>query len=132
MLKLNLKVVASFTPDEIDLSRIESVGVKLFKQYLTFAYNTSLNKLTYQENIEKGIKLKIAEFIKSCGFDVVLDYGYSSFKVDIAIIDKNNPNRFVGGILLDNQTYLEEKTCKDREILKKDILINNGWKILRV
>lgn len=130
--KLNLKVVASFTPDEIDLSRIESVGVKLFKQYLTFAYNTSLNKLTYQENVEKGIKLKIAEFIKSCGFDVVLDYGYSSFKVDIAVVDKNDSNKFIGGILLDNQTYLEEKTCKDREILKKDILINNGWKILRV
>ena len=130
--KLNLKVVASFTPDEIDLSRIESVGVKLFKQYLAFAYNASLNKLTYQENIEKGIKLKIADFIKSCGYDVIIDYGYSTFKIDIAIIDKDNPNRFIGGILLDNQTYLEEKTCKDREILKKDVLINNGWKVLRV
>ena len=130
--KLNLKVVASFTPDEIDLSRIESVGVRLFKHYLTFAYNTSLNNIENNNNQEIGIKTKIANYIKSLGFDVILDYGYSSFKIDIAVIDKNDPNRFVAGILLDNQIYLNEKTCKDREILKKEILTNNGWKILRV
>ena len=114
------------------MSRIESVGVRLFKHYLTFAYNTSLNNIQYIENNEIGIKTKIANYIKSLGFDVILDYGYSSFKIDIAVIDKNDPNRFVAGILLDNQIYLNEKTCKDREILKKEILTNNGWKILRV
>lgn len=130
--KLNLKVVASFTPDEIDLSRIESVGVKLFKQYLTFAYTASLNKSNMINTSEDGIKNKIATYLRSLGYEVVLDYGYSTFKIDIAIVDKNDKNRFAAGILLDNETYLNEKTCKDREVLKKDILVAGGWKILRV
>lgn len=130
--KLNLKVVASFTPDEIDLSRVESVGVRLFKQYLTFAYTASLNKNYQASSVEDGIKNKIADYLKSLGYEVVLDYGYSTFKIDIAVVDKNDKNRFAAGILLDNETYLNEKTCKDREVLKKDILVAGGWKILRV
>ena len=70
--------------------------------------------------------------LKKQGYEVVLDYGYSSFKIDIAIVDKENPNKFVCGVMLDGQNYLNEKTCKDREVLKSEVLQLNGWKVYKM
>ena len=66
------------------------------------------------------------------GYDVVLDYGYSSFKIDIAILDKNDSNKFICGVMLDGKYYLDEKTCKDREVLKGKVLQLNGWKVYKM
>ena len=131
--KHNLKVVASFMPHEIDTTRVESEGVKLFKEYLQFVYDAANNEIDKQSFDDgDGFKKRIATMLKKQGYEVVLDYGYSSFKIDIAIIDKENPNKFVCGVMLDGQNYLNEKTCKDREVLKSEVLQLNGWKVYKM
>lgn len=131
--KYNLKVVASFYPEEIDLSRIESEGVKLLKKYLEFACQaSSLDFLPCQKEENEGLKDKIASFLKKHDYDVVFNYGYSSFKIDLAVFEKQNHQQFICGILLDGKRYVQEKTCRDREFIKNEMLKENDWRIYRI
>lgn len=132
--KYNLKIVCSFYPDDLDLSRIESEGVKLFKKYLEFAYNLSSNRIVYSTDDDNnyGIKRNISNYLNSQGYKTVLDYGNSSFKIDIAVVDKYDENAFVCGILIDGSQSDNGLSCKDREVLKNEVLGDNGWKIYNV
>ncbi len=130
--KYNLKIVCSFLPTDLELSRIESEGGRLFKEYLEYAQMVSLGIHKFNDDILSvdGVKASIASFLHENGYKYLLNYGYSSFKIDIAIFNPNDDKQLICGIIIDNQDA--NITIKDKEVILKKVLYYNEWKIYNV
>lgn len=135
--KYNIKVVASIRSIDIDSKKINSKGAKLLKEYLAFAENNET--LVTEQNIseeelvnKQSLQANISQFLREQGLEVINNYGFSNFKIDIVVIDPNDNNKYICGILLDGEYYEQDHTCRGREYLKQHILENNGWKVYRL
>ncbi|MCR5608586.1 MAG: DUF4011 domain-containing protein [Lachnospiraceae bacterium] len=133
--KYEMKVFATLTPEMIDLKRTSAEGVAALKEFLEFASG----KEEVQENSDKGSKdtknavaKKIAEFLKAEGFETDLNIGHSNFKVDIGVIDPENSEQYILGIMLDGESYRIAKATKDREISNLGVLESLGWNVIRI
>ncbi len=58
--------------------------------------------------------------------------GCSEYKIDIGIVDPENPDSYLLGILADGENCKNSATSKDRFVLQPDVLAGLGWKIMRV
>lgn len=131
--KCNVKLVSSILPSDIDLSRTESEGVKMLRQYIEFAMNGSSTLRAGQTEAEKDVFLDVvSEFIISHGYKIKKYVGCSGYKIDIAVVHPNNDNCFVVGIECDGLSYAAAKSARDRDRLRKSVLEAMGWRIYRV
>ena len=85
--KQNVKLVSSIKTFDIDLSKTESVGAKLLKEYLNYAENgityENLNSTT--ADIKNAFVLDVYNEIVKAGFKADTRVGYSGHKIDIAV-----------------------------------------------
>ena len=121
--KYNVTVVASIMPSDIKDS--DSLGVKLLKQYLEFAYDT--NSLANKSDECNGVILKLKEFLEDKGYSVYPNYGSSKFKIDLAVKENDH---FVLAIRVDGNDKLGNITDSNR--LEKLLLERQGWKYYKV
>ena len=70
--------------------------------------------------------------MKEKGYETDLSVGRSEYRIDIGVVDPENPEEYILGILLDGNGYGTAKTTRDREIAQISVLNGLGWKILRV
>jgi hypothetical protein len=82
--------------------------------------------------MEKTITLQIAKKLEERGVKVNTFVGKSKFKVNIAIVDPHNEEKYVMGILLDDKIYHAIPTMSDREIVQPSVLKSLDWRIKRV
>ncbi len=134
--KCEMKVFSSLRPEMINLSRTSAAGVAALKSFLEYASgiplmedDTSIKTNTVEYT---GIVDSICEKLKKNGYDTDKMVGHSEYKIDIAVVDPQNPEKYLCGILLDGNNYGEAKTTRDREVAQKAVLAGLGWTILRV
>ena len=82
--------------------------------------------------MEKVITMQIAQKLEEKGLKVNTFVGKSRFKVNIAILDPHNEEKYQMGILLDDKLYHAIPTMSDREIVQPSVLKSLDWKIKRV
>ena len=122
--KYNVTVVSSILPEDIK-DNTDSVGVKLLKQYLYFAYHLNVSK-DYVDSSD-GIILSVKEFLEERGYTVLTNYGSSKFKIDLAV--KEN-NKFILAIRIDGNEA--SKNITDSYRLEKLLLERQGWKYYKL
>lgn len=132
--KINMKIVCSFNPENIAITKDDQTGLIALKHFLVYAKNKTIS--CSSDVKEKLIKDEVCENIKielsKLGYTVDLNVGTSSNKVDLAVRDVNNINKYSIGIMVDGVNYKSCKTVRDREKLKVKVLEKLGWKIKRV
>ncbi|MDR2441853.1 MAG: DUF4011 domain-containing protein [Planctomycetaceae bacterium] len=135
--KYGITVVSSIRHNEIDLKRTNSRGVQLLHDYLNFA-EYGVNKLaeSITENpeteTESPFEYETAKLLRNSGFDVRHQIGCSGYKIDLALMDKESPDRYVLGIECDGTTYHRSTTARDRDRLRQEVLEGLGWTIHRI
>ena len=72
----------------------------------------------------------IFRLLTDCGYNVVQRPGFSSFRIDLAVV--NEAGDFVLGIMCDGQMYKSAGNVRERERLRNTILEEMGWKIYKV
>lgn len=127
-------VFSTLHSDQIDLNRTSAAGVSGLKRFLEFAEKGGR---TSNERVAASIKNSsiehvIAQELRNRGHNVHTGIGTSGYKIDIGIVDKDNPGRYILGILCDGENYKQSKTTRDREIMQKSVLSLLGWNICRV
>lgn len=131
----SMTVYSTITPEQIDLSRTRSDGVAGLKGFLEFA-GKGKNIITQKANAvpkEKDALIEeVSKEIERLGYEVKRNIGYSEYKMDIGIVNPNNKQTYVLGILLDGKNCKNSATAKDRFVLQPDILTGLGWNIMRV
>ena len=133
-------VYATLRADQIDLKRSQAKGVEGLKKFLEFAangyiitnaQNTPASLTTGQVDAGGFIAL-IADELRNNGYEVETHVGRSQFKIDIAVVNPEQPDEYILGILCDGPNYYETKTTRDREIVQPGVLAGLGWNVMRV
>ena len=129
-------VFTTMSSDQLDLNRTKAEGVAALRKFLAYAEGKSL--ALGEGSIEKlslgqrGIADTICKALKEQGYDTDLSIGRSKYRMDIGVIDPQNPDQYILGIMLDGATYGSAKTTRDREIAQIGVLNGLGWHILRL
>ncbi len=134
--KLNVQLVASIHNYDIDLSRTNSEGARLLREYLDYAENGTVAlersiKVDPFEQFDSEFEMEVCEFLRENGYAVDTQVGCSSFRIDLALKHPNSSD-YVLAIECDGATYHSSKTARDRDRLRQDILERMGWKFYRI
>ena len=132
--KINVKLVGSIMPSDIDLSRTKSDGVKMLRSYIEYAMNTdvALAGAAKQSRQDEFVDV-IADYIRKHGYKVRQYVGCSGYKIDIAVQHPSElVEQFVAGIECDGYSYISAKTVRDRDRLRSSVLENMGWNLYRL
>ncbi|NYV27734.1 DUF3320 domain-containing protein [Streptobacillus felis] len=132
--RTEMLIFSSLTPDQIDLNRTKSEGVKGLKMFLEFAMKGK-NILAVKDtsNISKDLLIeKISNELSERGYKNKINLGSSEYKIDLGIIDPNNQEKYLLGILFDGYSCVNSETVRDRFILQPTILKLLGWSVYNV
>ena len=135
--KQHIKLVSSIRYSDIDLSRINSIGGKLLRNYLEYAELGKVaiyadQKVTEHLEFDSPFEEHVYEEITNLGYTVRSQVGSSGYKIDLAIVDPENPGEFLLAIECDGATYHSSKTARDRDRLRQQVLESLGWRIHRI
>lgn len=132
--RYEMMVFSTLTADMIDLGRTSAAGVAGLHGFLKFAETGTLATVNYgtEPQTEASVNKIIAAALEKSGYEVDTNIGTSGFRIDIGIVDPDNENRYLLGILCDGEYYREAKTARDREVCQPGILKMLGWNLLKV
>ena len=124
---------STLEPEQIDLARASSKGVRALKGFLEFARRGRfIGAGATSSGAEDFIASQVCERLEERGYAVKRNIGSSTYKVDIAISGSTPEEGYIAGILLDGASYGRAKNTRDREVSRDFILKNLGWCIYRV
>ena len=135
--RINLKLVTSLDPAEIDASRVTNDGPKLLKGYLEYA---KMGAERFAQNVRREFGLRaedefasvVRDVLTEAGFDVEERVGNSDCKVDLAVRHPERKDCFCIGVMLDGDSYHAASTARDRDRLRTSVLEGMGWKLHHV
>lgn len=122
-------VFSNFKANDINLTHNSPFGVKALKSFLEYADNSSKGTLKQTPTSEKPFEDAINSFLTEKGYEVHKNVGSSKFRVDLAIVSKDNPGQYILGIECDGKIYNSSKVSRDRDRLREQILKGLGWNI---
>jgi len=129
--KINMKVVCSFNPDEMQVNSEDNTGLLTLKNFLQYAKNREQINSTNNKTNDIFI-LDIASKLTEIGYKCDIGVGNSNYKVDIGVKNPNNDNEYILGICIDGNSYKNCPYTKDRERLRKEILRKLGWNLIDI
>ncbi|WP_308920716.1 DUF3320 domain-containing protein [Janthinobacterium sp. J1-1] len=131
-----LRVFSSLKPDQFDLSRTQSAGVRDLKHFLEFAERGphALAEATKGSlgGFESPFEEAVAAALASRGWQVHTQIGASSFRVDLGVVHPDAPGIYLCGVECDGATYHRSATARDRDMLREQVLRGLGWEIVRI
>lgn len=131
--KINVKLVSSIQPEDININKTESVGIRMLRSYIEFAKNNSnYNNHSENINIHDDLVDTIYQFLLDSGYNVKRSIGYSNCKIDLAIENPEKQGEFIIGIECDGKNYVSVKTARDRVRLRGSVLSNMGWRLYHI
>jgi hypothetical protein len=131
--KCNVKLVSSILPSDIDLSRTDSEGIRLLREYIKFAMKGAAVLAATRDDHERDAFVDaVAAFLVGRGYQIKKYVGCSEYKIDIGVIHPKREHCFAAGIECDGFSYIAAKSARDRDRLRKSVLEAMGWRIFRV
>lgn len=135
--RYRVELFSSIRGSDFDLSKTNSEGVHLFKKYLDFAEKGEIvltQDITEDEEAVADSPFEEAVFdaLTRKGIKIKKQVGCSGYKLDLAVVDKENPGEFILGIECDGAAYHSSKTARDRDRLRQQVLEQLGWNIYRI
>lgn len=131
-----LVVFATLKPDQIDLSRTKSVGVRDFKHFLEYAERgpraLAQAAAPLDRDTESPFEDAVQKALEDRGWTLHPQVGVAGFRVDFGVVHPEAPGRYLAGIECDGASYHRSATARDRDLLRERVLRNLGWRIHRV
>jgi very-short-patch-repair endonuclease len=126
-------VFSSITADDIDLERGRGRGVAALKTFLSFAQTGRLSIAAVTGEAEQSpFEEAVRHAIQSLGHEVHPQVGIAGFFIDLAVVDRDTPGRYLLGIECDGATYHSSRSSRDRDRLRQAVLEEHGWIIHRI
>ena len=108
----------------------------MLRDYLHFAeYGASVLPVQSKLDLDTSpseVSKSIADALVLLGYKVHFAIGSSHYRIDLAVIDPANPERYILGIELDGPNYLSAVTVRERDRLRHQVLTSLGWNLYRV
>jgi len=122
-----------------DFGNVENCGkgVRLLKYYLDFAVRKedAIRSATMEyanAETESPFEDSVLRVLEAYGYEVKKQVGCANYRIDLAIVDKENPGRYILAVECDGASYHSSATARDRDWLRQKCLQGLGWKIYRI
>jgi len=122
-------VFSNFKAYDMKLTANPPYGVKSLKEFLEYAENLTLGTQGPDTQTKEPFEDAIASFLEENGYTVDRQIGCAGFRVDLAIVDDENPGKYILGITTDGKMYASSKVARDRDRLREQVLNGLGWKL---
>ncbi|MEM7204352.1 MAG: DUF3320 domain-containing protein [Planctomycetota bacterium] len=129
-------VFSTLRPEHIELSRVSpsAIGVHHLRAFLEHAQRGSdANRGLLSEappHLEPLVEDLRAE-LEARGHAVHAQVGRSAYRVDLAVVDPTDPQRYALGIEWDGANYRSAATARDRDRTRTAVLRSLGWRLHR-
>ncbi len=125
-----ITIYSSFGPEDIDLGRTGSEGLRHLREYMVFAREHGRDAVHAPTGESWDLhRQDVAAALRSMGLEVAEDIGMSNFRVDLAARASTEHDWI--GILLDGPAWAERRIVSDRDALPSHVLIGAmGWRHL--
>ena len=138
--RYEMKVFSTLRAEQIDLRRSKALGVEGLQKFLKYAEgrtieqagNSGISEKSGASDNATSLSSSLASALRALGYETTTGVGRSKFKVDVAVVDPTDPDRYYLGILVDSNSRAETKIARDREITQPSVLQSLGWKVMRV
>ena len=155
-----IAIICSFDPNEMRTEGSKNEGPKRLKEYLQYAksisernyplhniINASNNLKTTSSKLpleiggpqiidskprfEKSIEDVVEEKIRSLGYNTDKKVGNSKYKLNLAIVNPDDPTKYLLGIECDSNSFYNTNSVIERDVIRPQFLESRGWKIER-
>ena len=131
--RINVKLVSSILPADIDPARTQSEGIRMLRAYLGFALDDGTAAPSVRQvRVRDDFADVVSAFIEEHGYRVKKHVGCSEYRIDIAVEDPGEPGRWAAGITCDGPSYASARTARDRDRLRGAVLRQMGWRLYRM
>lgn len=97
------------------------------------SHNCTRDPISYAaREPDSDFEIAVADKLRDFGFECHYQIGAAGYFIDIAVVDPNDPNRYLMAIECDGSTYHSAKSACDRDVLRQQILENLGWRVRRI
>ncbi len=122
----SMKIFSSIYAEDLN-------GTSLLRDFLNYAERgyieqTIINSARVASPFEDSVK----DALISNRLLVISQPGSSVYRIDLAILDPEDPERFLLGIECDGHMYASAETVRDRDRLRQEQLEARGWKIIKI
>ena len=126
-------VFSNFKSSEMHTTEKTPRGVEALKTFLYYAENGKFPENYHTgEDFESPFEESVYNFLTDEGYTVEKQVGCAGYKIDLAIVDKDDANRYVLAIECDGATYHSSPLARDRDRLRQEVLEGLGWKFHRI
>lgn len=127
-----LVVFTSLEPEQIS-DDVAAVGVRHLAELLRYT------RAGGQPAAERQARPPATELTRAIGDALVAkgwivhhQVGCAAYRVDLAVVDPDEPGRYVLGIETDGPAYALAGTARDRDRLRAQVLAGLGWRLHRI
>ena len=126
-------VFSNFKSSEMHTTEKTPRGVEALKTFLYYAENGKFPENYHTgEDFDSPFEESVYNFLTDEGYIVEKQVGCAGYKIDLAIVDKDDANRYVLAIECDGATYHSSPLARDRDRLRQEVLEGLGWKFHRI
>lgn len=122
-------VFSNFKAYDMNLTANPPFGVRALKEFLGYAETLTAGHRQVEEYREEPFEDAIYSFLAENGYQVDKQVGCAGFRVDLAIVDDENPGKYILGINTDGKMYASSKVARDRDRLREQVLTGLGWNL---
>lgn len=128
--KNRVEVFHSILPEDISSN---TGGAPIMRAYLSYAMQAPDQDFTEGE-FESPFEAEVARAIKLIDPSLIVrpQVGCAGFRIDLGIAHAHSPDRFILGIECDGATYHSERSARQRDMVRQQILEHHNWKIYRI
>jgi very-short-patch-repair endonuclease/uncharacterized protein YicC (UPF0701 family) len=146
----NVKLVSSIMPEDIDLTRTQSLGAQRLRDYMLYARDgvQTLGISSQDSKLQPVLSLAtdpakasspnslyeeaVYQALTTQGLTLHKQVGVSNYRIDLGVADPQQPGRYLLGIECDGAMYQSAPTARERDRLRQQVLEGLGWKMHRI
>ena len=126
-------IFSNLRADDIPVSAASGAGVHALRTFLAFAETGTLSTTHQAENLPPApFDQVVFERLRAAGHNVASGVGSAGYAIDLAIRHPDDPDRFVLGVECDGEMYDRARTTRDRDKLRRKVLLSRGWRLHRI
>ncbi len=132
--KEQVVVFSSIRSAQIDAGeggRTRAVGAGHLKAFLEYAERGNAVASGAGSVVSDDFGGVLASFLAEHGYHVDRNVGCSEFRIDVAVSDPSDPQRYLMGIECDGPSYAGQRTALDRDVNRVGVLKGLGWHMYR-
>jgi very-short-patch-repair endonuclease len=126
-----LVVYSSLGAEDVRVDEGSSAGLKTLRKYLAYAEHGELGHEDAVVAGESAFEDAVREVLEQAGFSVASRVGVHGFFIDLAVHAPDGRG-FACGIECDGPRYHAQRSARDRDRLRQEVLEGQGWKLVRV